>query len=189
MRTVPNRWLLAVGGAVIGGLILLVGLWTVVSSRSATVQDSSFHFTFCELTHGTNHTVSSGIPLLGSLNRALVRSGRSTISRDAKYSWDTPHTEICLSIGFRHDGDVLKVDPTNGGAYPDPMDIWLLQARLVRPDGCSILLAQHGGSYGPYNKEYVNYWLVPGTVTNVHGSKVQFSRRKDGRHVATYQLP
>jgi hypothetical protein len=161
-------------------------MWQL-SRRSATVQDTSFHFTFCKLSEGTNHTVYSGVPALGLLNRALIRSGHRRVTRDQPYSWTTPQPTTCLSVGFRHDGDILKKDPKNGLLYPE--DAWLLKAVLVSKDGQTAELQESRAGYAPpYTEEYLNSWDVPTSVTNLLSCAVRLSRKKDGASVATFTL-
>lgn len=186
MQVIGHRRGLVVSGALLIVLILLAGVWLGPSKPSANLQDPSFHFTFCKVTRGTNHTVYSGIPPLGSLNRTLVRSGYRRLTRDQKYSWTTPTSTTCVSVGFRHSGEVLKKDPGNGLLYPQTTR--LLNAVLVFQSGQTVALEFRGGGYGPYTEEFLNYWDVPSSVTNVLDCELQLSRKTDGADVATFQL-
>lgn len=189
MRALRHRQIRVIGLALIIGLIMLIAIWPRLLTRTATVQDVSFQFTFCKVTQGTSHTVHSGIPVLGLLNRTFVRSGHRRISRDQPYSWVTPQATTCVSVGFRHDGDVLKRDPKNGLLYPE--DAWLLQAVLVQEDGQTVALQQGRAGYGPrgpYAEEYLNSWDVPLSVTNLRNCQLRLSKKKDGTSVATFSL-
>src|SRR5690348_14467220 len=107
MHVFRNRLAIGVGvGCLMAVVIVVFGLGG--RAPRTAVQDASYKFTFIKLTQGTNHMASSGIPGFGLLNRTLARQGRPRIGHSRLYSWTTPQPSTCLSIGFRHQGDVLK---------------------------------------------------------------------------------
>jgi len=168
--------------------MVIIAIWPRHPARPAMVQDASFYFTFCKVTQGTNHTIQSGIRVLGLLNRTLARSGyRRRISHDKLYSWVTPQATTCLSVGFRHDGDVLTKNAKNGLLYPDSPSS-LLKATLIQQDGQTEALQHRQAGYDPYTRDYLITWEVPASVTNYLDCEVRLSKKKDGASVATFRL-
>jgi hypothetical protein len=170
--------------------MLLVGAYLAMSGRPPNcfnVQDPSFHFTLCKVTHGTNHTVFIGPRLLGMLNRTLIRSRIPRISNAQMYSTSTPQDSSVVWVGYKYDGDVLKLDP-NGYSYPAMIKEWLLKAALVQPGGRMISLQPHGVVYIPQTKVYVNMWTLPEEVTNFTGCDLRFEKKLDGKPAGTFKL-
>jgi hypothetical protein len=94
--------------------------------------------------------------------------------------------ETLLGIGYRHDGDALRLD-TNGYSYPSTIN--LLDAAVVEPGGHAVPLKDFNrGSYSPTTKEYVHWWVLPRTMTNFVGCGARLSRIDDGKYVATCRL-
>ncbi len=86
-------------------------------------------------------------------------------------------------VGYRHDGDALRLD-TNGYSYPSTLE--LLDAAVVEPRGRTVPLKDfHRGCYSPTTKEYVQWWVLPRTMTNFVSCGLRLSRRDDGKYVAT----
>ena len=176
------------------GLILVVALIAFIlvlrASRSDRwrVEDASYHFTFWHVTHGTNHTVSSGLSAFGWINRNLIKSGHRRVSRAQLYSWRTDQEATCLAVGFKHDGEILKLDPVNGFSYP--VEYSHLEGVIVDAAGHTNWLQTPKGFSGtiyiPQTKEYMHCWKVPDHITNFHGCEVRLSR--DGKDVATLRI-
>jgi len=181
--------LLTVTSVIALGLLALGGVCAALLGRSPKqfdVEDRSFHFTFCAVTTGTTHTVISGNRLLGWLNRKLIGHRIRRISHDQMYTITTTRNETLLSLGYRHDGDALRLD-TNGYSYPGT--IRLLDAVVVQPGGRTVpLKGFYGGGYMPTTKEYFNHWVLPGDTTNLLGCGLRLSREGDGKYVATCRL-
>ncbi len=171
--------------------LVLSGVWPDLFRPSPSrwqVEDASYHFTFCQVTHGTNHTVSSGLPAFGWLNRKLIQSGLGRMGRDQLYSWRTDQVATCLSVGFKHDGEILRSDPTNGLAYP--VEYRHLEAVIVdaggHPTSLHLPQSSSGMIYIPQTREHMHRWNVPDHITNFYGCKLRLSR--DGKNVAILNL-
>jgi hypothetical protein len=173
--------------AVVLGLMILVVILSIRANREPRqfdVQDRSFHFTFCATTSGTNRTVFSGNELLGRLNRMLIRHGIHRISHDQMYTVPATGNEPVLTLGYRRDGDSLKMDK-NGVSYPI---VHLLDVVLVQPGGERHALLFRGGGYVYTSKEYFNNWTLPDRLTNVLDCQLILSSKGDGTQVATCRL-
>ena len=151
--------LITVTSAIALSLLAFVGVWAGLLGRSPKqfdIEDRSFHFTCCAVTTGTTHTFFSGNRVLGWLNRKLIGHRIHRISHDQMFTTTTTRSETLLSIGYRHDGDALRLD-TNGCYYPLTVD--LLDAVLVQPGGRTVPLEDfRGGGFIPTTKEYYNEW-------------------------------
>jgi hypothetical protein len=189
MRHTLQRKLLPATRAIALGLLAFVGVWAALLGRAPKqfdVEDGCFHFRICTITTGTTHTAISGSRLLGWVNRKLIGYRIHRISRDQMFTTATKQSETVLSIGYRHDGDALRLD-TNGHSYPSTIN--LLDAVVVQPGGRTLPLKDfHGGGYLPATKEYWNTWILPGDLTNSLGYGLRLSRRADGKYVATCRL-
>ena len=177
--------LVTVTSAIALGLLALAGVCAALLGRSPKqfdVEDRSYHFAFCAVTTGTNHTAISGNRVLGWVNRKLIGSRIHRISRDQTWTTITTKRKTVLSIVYRHDGDALKLS-TNG--YSDP----LLDAVVVQPGGRMLPLKRFSGwDYEPTTKDYLITWILPGDPTNFLGCGLRLSRRGDGKYVATCRL-
>ena len=175
--------------AALGLLALVIAMCAVLLGRSPKqfdVEDPSFHFAFCGITVGTNHTAIRGSRMLGWVNRKLIGSGIRRISRDQMWTTTTKQSETVLSIVYHHDGDALRLS-TNG--YSDPVTIGFLNDAVVFQPGGPTLPLKHfcGWDYDPATKDYLINWVLPGDPTNYLGWRVRLSRR-GGKYVATCRL-
>jgi hypothetical protein len=181
--------LVTVTSAIALGLLALVGVCVALLGRSPKqfdVEDRSFHFTFCAVTTGTNHTAISGNRVLGWVNRKLIGSRIHRISRDQTWTTITTKSETVLSIVYRHDVDTQKLS-TNG--YSDPITINTLDAVVVQPGGRMLPLKHfYGWDYDRTTKDYLITWILPEDPTNFLGCGLRLSRRGDGKYVATCRL-
>ena len=189
MRLFPDSRTFKIGLALTIGLIAFIANRALIPAISTTIQDASFCFTFAEITQGTNHTVYSGSKPLALLNRKLMSAGHRPIFDDRVYSWATMYPTTCLSVGFQHNGKVLK---KNSGPRPvSPNESRLLRAFLMQQDGRAVelgLLSFGYSDFGSNRDEYKTTWVVPASLSNHLGFEFRLTDYKNETPVAQLSL-
>ena len=175
---------------IIALVVCLVGILAVViilsqarvHSRSNELSDARFHFTFCAITQGTNHSIFSGNQLLARLNGSLVATGLHPLTDDRMYPLRSSNGATLLSVGYLFDGD-----GTNPPAYAARSN--LLTVALIKPDGTVTPITKRiQSTLAGRSGEHISHWIAPAGETNFAGCKLRFTERIQGKHVATIAL-
>ncbi len=173
-------------GAVAICLLLLAVVVALIISRSfkrLVVHDDAFHFTFCSISSGTNHTMFSGDQLLGWANAKLGSSGLQPLTPDHMLHFGSSANATILGIGYTHDDDrALKADKPLSSTNN-------VTATIIGPGRHKTKLVKRiiypmANSKG----EHVFMWLLPSDLTNLAGCELRLTNTANGTFVAALRF-
>ena len=164
-----------------------------------TNADAAYAITSFAVSHGTNHTFSRGIGMLGKYNSSLLAGGRLPRTQSRQWSFSTHRDTSVLWISFTHsNSSVGAAAPSVFGvlATPDRITENANGEFLLRMDDPEINLIEPATNNrgrlvqadDPMSQGFITAWTLPKRVTNYTGWLLHLVTRPEGKRMASFKL-
>lgn len=182
------------------GLITVAGFatWRVrlaaYSPQAVIHHERGVPVTSIAFTHGTNHTFSRGIGLLGKYNTSLIARGTLPRTRSRQWSFATDRDTSVLWIAFTHSNALAGAGPPSVFAVLTSQSEFEGDWHIRTDDLRSILIdpSTNGGwlvqASDPTSSGFMTAWTLPERVTNYAGWWLHVVTKPEGQRIVSFRL-